>query len=78
MTTQISVRLPDGLVDMLDEMVAQGAAKSRASIVEQALERELRRYLAQRDVEILRRLGPDDELDALVDWTMHNLPDLDD
>lgn len=76
-TTQIAIRLQDDTVRLMDQAVADGAAKSRASFVEAALQRELRRYLAMRDLEILRRVGPDDELDDLVDWTMKNLPALD-
>ena len=43
MSTQIAVRLPDELVAELDSIVLSGEEPSRASIVEQALLRELRR-----------------------------------
>ena len=69
MSTQIAVRLPDPVVEFLDREVSAGRASSRAAIVASALEREMRRLLAERDVEILRREGAADDLDGLVDWT---------
>lgn len=71
MSTQISVRLTDRVVSELDALVASGAAKSRAELVESALERELRRRLYAREVEDLiaaKAAGghPDPELDAWV------------
>ncbi|MBT2271928.1 ribbon-helix-helix domain-containing protein [Rhodococcus qingshengii] len=53
MSTQIAVRLPEEIVAFLDNEVSGGRAKSRAQVVLQALEREQRRQLAVRDVEIL-------------------------
>ena len=53
MSTQIAVRLPEGIVAFLDGEVSGGRAKSRAQVVLRALEREQRRQLAVRDVEIL-------------------------
>ena len=72
MTTQIAVRLSDSLVAELDRVVASGGARSRASLVEAALERELRRLAALSDVEVLGRVGAADDLDALVGWTVEN------
>jgi Arc/MetJ-type ribon-helix-helix transcriptional regulator len=69
MTTQIAVRLPDPVVEFLDREVSAGRASSRAAVVASALEREMRRLLAERDVEILQREGAADDLDGLVDWT---------
>ncbi|KJL34758.1 MULTISPECIES: hypothetical protein [Microbacterium] len=69
MSTQIAVRLPDPVVEFLDREVSAGRASSRAAVVASALEREMRRLLAERDVEILRREGAADDLDGLVDWT---------
>ena len=69
MSTQIAVRLNEGTVRMMDELVASGVEKSRASLVERALQREIRRQLALRDVEILRAVGPEDDLDELVAWS---------
>lgn len=73
MTTQIAVRLPDEMVAFLDREVAAGHAASRAELVGAALEREMRRRAAQRDVEILRRRGSADDLDVLVDWSAAHL-----
>lgn len=72
MTKQIAVRLPDELVAFLDESVASGKANSRAALVATALEREMRRQAAQRDAEVLKRLGSADDLDELVNWSVTN------
>ena len=64
MSTQIAVRLPDQMVSELDELIATGEAPSRASVIEQALRRELRRYLYEREARILANAEPDPELDA--------------
>jgi metal-responsive CopG/Arc/MetJ family transcriptional regulator len=45
MSTQITVHLPDEMVARLDQLVANGQAPSRASVIEQALTRELRRLI---------------------------------
>ncbi|MBM3686380.1 MAG: ribbon-helix-helix protein, CopG family [Actinobacteria bacterium] len=68
MTTQIAVRLPDDIVLQLDALVADGSAPSRASIVERALRRELRRFLAERDLRILDDSGDDPGLAAVSAW----------
>jgi Arc/MetJ-type ribon-helix-helix transcriptional regulator len=68
MSKQIAVRLPDELVEFVDRAVASGAARSRASVVTQALERERRRAAAERDVEILAHTGPDPELAGLAEY----------
>lgn len=73
MSMQIAVRLPDEMVRFLDETVAQGRAPSRAAVVSSAIEREMRRILAERDAEILRHAQTDDDLDGLVDWTVSNV-----
>lgn len=70
MTIQIAVRLPDQMVSFLDDAVAAGKAPSRAALVAQALEREMRRQTAERDASILRESGPADELDELVAWSV--------
>jgi Arc/MetJ-type ribon-helix-helix transcriptional regulator len=67
MSRQIAVRLPDDLVDFVDEIVGSGASHSRASVVTQALERERRRAVAERDVEILAQTGPDPQLAGLAE-----------
>jgi Arc/MetJ-type ribon-helix-helix transcriptional regulator len=67
MSKQIAVRLPDELVEFVDGVVDSGAARSRASVVTQALERERRRAIAARDAEILACSGPDRELAGLAE-----------
>ncbi|HEY3829178.1 MAG TPA: YlcI/YnfO family protein [Solirubrobacteraceae bacterium] len=67
MSKQIAVRLPDDLVEFVDAAVASGAARSRASVVTRALERERRRAAAREDAEILARTGPDPELAGLAE-----------
>ncbi len=69
-TIQIAVRLPDAMVHFLDRTVASGKAPSRAAVVTAALEREMRRDAAHRDVEILESVGPRDDLDELVAWSV--------
>jgi len=68
MSRQIAVRLPDEIVDFLDEVVDSGAGRSRASVIGQALERERRRAVAARDAEILARSAPDRDLAALAEY----------
>jgi Arc/MetJ-type ribon-helix-helix transcriptional regulator len=67
MSTQIAVRLPEELVDFVDEIVASGVERSRAAVVTRALERERRRGLAERDAQILARTGADPELAGLAE-----------
>ncbi|WP_111836338.1 ribbon-helix-helix domain-containing protein [Actinomyces bovis] len=69
MSTQIAVRLPEDLVSFLDDLVARGEAPSRAVVVNRALERERRERTAAEDAHILASVGPQDDLDALVEWT---------
>lgn len=69
MSTQIAVRLPDEMVAFLDRAVAEGRAPSRAALVASAVEREMRRLLAEHDAATLQRRGPADDLDDLVRWT---------
>lgn len=72
-TTQIAIRLPEDLVAFLDRAVAEGKASSRAALVTSALEREMRRLLAEQDAAILTDVGAGDDLDALVDWSVGHL-----
>ncbi|MGA7704939.1 MAG: ribbon-helix-helix domain-containing protein [Solirubrobacteraceae bacterium] len=67
MSKQIAVRLPDDLVDFVDERVDAGVGHSRAAVVSRALERERRRVIAARDAEILARTGSDPDLDGLAE-----------
>lgn len=73
MSTQIAVRLPDEMVDFLDQAVADGRAPSRAAIVASALEREMRRMIAEADAVILTSSGAADDLDTLVDWVVQHV-----
>jgi hypothetical protein len=57
MSKQIAVRLPDDLVEFVDEVV-----------VTRALERERRRMVAMRDAQILASAGPDPELEGLAGY----------
>ena len=70
MTRQIAIRLPDDMVAFLDKSVAAGNAPSRAALVARALEREMRRQVAEQDAAIRRRRGTTDDLDELVDWSV--------
>jgi Arc/MetJ-type ribon-helix-helix transcriptional regulator len=65
---QIAVRLPDSMVEFLDRLVAEGQAPSRASVVERALAREIRRQIAARDAAILAGAGADPDMDSLADY----------
>lgn len=66
MTKQITVRLPDDLVDFADSVVESHEEPSRAAVVSRALERERRRAIAARDAQILADSDPDDDLDTLA------------
>jgi Arc/MetJ-type ribon-helix-helix transcriptional regulator len=68
MTTQIAVRLPDELVEMVDRWVRSGRGRSRADVVARVLEREARRELAERDAAILAASAPDGDLDRLAKY----------
>ena len=67
MSKQIAVRLPNDIVDFVDEMVESGSERGRAAVVTRALERERRRVIAARDAEILARTGADPELEGLAE-----------
>jgi Arc/MetJ-type ribon-helix-helix transcriptional regulator len=79
MTIQIAVRLPDDMVEFVDHLVAEGGAPSRASVVERALAREIRRHIAARDAAILaaaaQSADPDD-LDGLAGYAARQPMDL--
>ena len=68
MSKQIAVRLPEELVEFVDDIVGSGSERSRSAVVARALERERRRAIAARDAEILARSGPDPELDGLAEY----------
>ncbi len=77
MSTQIAIRLPDSMVTELDVLISQGQASSRASIVEAALRRELRRYQYAQEIDLLAKAVPNASLDALVDWVNFNREPID-
>jgi Arc/MetJ-type ribon-helix-helix transcriptional regulator len=70
MSKQITVRLPDGLVEFVDELVGSGSERSRAAVVRRALDRDRRRATAALDAEILARAGPDPEFDGLAGYAV--------
>jgi Arc/MetJ-type ribon-helix-helix transcriptional regulator len=78
MTTQIAVRLPDEMVEFLDQLVVQGEVKSRAAAVTRALELYRRRRMAEHDAAIYAG-SKDRDLDGLAAWPAKNtnLSDLD-
>lgn len=69
MSTQIAVRPPDEMVAFLDHAVAIGRAPSRAALVAAAVEREMRRQVAEQDAQLLREHGPAADLDDVVQWS---------
>ena len=73
MSTPFAVTLPSKLVAAMDLAVKRGDAQSRDEFIVGAVNRELQRLAAERDAAILREVGPDDDLDDLVAWTMRNL-----
>lgn len=66
MSKQIAVRLPDDLVEFIDQLVEHGAASSRAAVVARAVDRERRRQIAARDAAILARSPGDPDFDSLA------------
>jgi Arc/MetJ-type ribon-helix-helix transcriptional regulator len=70
MSKQIAVRLPDELVEFVDEVVGSGRERSRAAVVSKALARERRRVIAERDAAILTKTGPDPELAGLAEHAL--------
>lgn len=77
MTKQITVRLPDELVDFLDRQVQDEVAQSRAEAVGMAVERARRQALAERDIAILRATGSRDDLGALSDYAAEHFVESD-
>lgn len=63
-STQIAVRLPDEIVDYLDEQVRSGRVRSRAELITRLLAREQRRDRALIDLD---RIGGSDRRDDLDD-----------
>lgn len=66
MTRQLTVRLPDDIVEFIDRMVEDGRGRSRAAVVAQAVDRERRRDLATRDATILAGSTDESGWDSLA------------
>ncbi len=66
MSKQIAVRLPDELVDYIDELVKASETESRASFLTLAAKRERRRRLGALDAMIYASEGEDPELDGFA------------
>lgn len=77
MSIQIAVRLPDDLVAALDTIVAESDESGRASVIERALRREIRRYQAEQDALILREKGDYDELAEFIARAHASFPAID-
>jgi Arc/MetJ-type ribon-helix-helix transcriptional regulator len=67
MSKQITVRLPDEIVEFIDRLVDDKQAPSRATVVARAMERERRRDLAAKDAAILAALADTADSDDLND-----------
>lgn len=77
MTKQVTVRLPEELVEFIDRCVSEGTGASRAAVIAAAVDRERRRAVAERDVAILLA-NAEDDLDALARYGAQvAMPDLD-
>lgn len=61
------------MVEFLDAAIADGKAASRAALITSAVEREMRRLLAEADATVLMEQGCADDLDDLVEWTAQQL-----
>lgn len=76
MSIQLTVRLPDDLVNWIDERASQ-AALSRAAVIAAAVERERRRAVAERDAAILAASTNDDDADGIAEFgSKVSMPDL--
>ena len=56
----------------MQSAVAAGWAPTRSALIQGAVEREIRRAAAARDLAILASHPTDDDLDGLADWAMSN------
>jgi Arc/MetJ-type ribon-helix-helix transcriptional regulator len=68
MSKQLTVRLPEDLVDFIDRCVESGKATSRAAVVAAAVDRERRRAIAEHDVAILTRDQSTADFDELAEY----------
>jgi Arc/MetJ-type ribon-helix-helix transcriptional regulator len=68
-STQIAIRLPDDLVEELDERVRRGAAANRTELIRDLLVRELRRDEIESEIALLAEPWDDpDDLAGLAVW----------
>jgi len=66
MSRQLTARLPDDLVEFIDQRVEHGEATSRAAVVAAAVDCVRRRQIVARDAEILARSTSGDDFDDLA------------
>lgn len=68
-STQIAIRLPDELVEHLDDQVRRGVAGNRTELIRRLLARELRRADIEAEVAVLAQPWDDpDDLAGLASW----------
>jgi Arc/MetJ-type ribon-helix-helix transcriptional regulator len=82
MSVQFTIRVPDELADFVDQSVRDGRATSRADAIAQALSREHRRRVAERDLELLiayraAHADDSDDLGALAEMAADTTLDID-
>jgi Arc/MetJ-type ribon-helix-helix transcriptional regulator len=72
-TRQITIRVDEGLLDFIDDLVASGVRTSRADAINRALTREKRHARAVQDLEIIKAQGGDPypDLHGLAEWSAH-------
>ena len=67
MRIEIAVSIPSQLINSLIKLVASGAARSRALVIERALLREVRnQHMLQEDQILNSDIGTDGDLDCLT------------
>ncbi|WP_293697243.1 ribbon-helix-helix domain-containing protein [uncultured Agrococcus sp.] len=69
MSAPVNVRLPEQMVEFLDDLVRRGLVPNRTAAISTAIEREIRARQAMNDVEALQQQGTQDDLDDLVAWS---------
>ncbi len=80
MSTQIAIRLPDEVVEFIDEQVRSGNARSRAAVVSRSIARDARRQRAEQDIVRLlaeREAGGFNEFDDLAAMASRTMLDID-
>ncbi|TAL43193.1 MAG: antitoxin [Salinibacterium sp.] len=75
MSKQIAVRLPDELVEFIDELVSSGRFDSRAAVITRQVRRLQRQLRAERDAEVYRTEGDYPDLVGLAEYmSAHPVP----